>query len=66
MARRVPMDVLKSVVRSNFEAKEYPESIQRMMQWSPDECIPEFYSDPDVFESLHSSMPNLGFDLCFI
>uniref|UniRef100_K3WVB5 BEACH domain-containing protein n=1 Tax=Globisporangium ultimum (strain ATCC 200006 / CBS 805.95 / DAOM BR144) TaxID=431595 RepID=K3WVB5_GLOUD len=53
LARRTPMTLLRQVVRSNFQAKEYPSSIVRMYDWTPDECIPEFYTEPDVFKSIH-------------
>ncbi|TYZ59374.1 hypothetical protein PybrP1_005861 [[Pythium] brassicae (nom. inval.)] len=54
MARRTPMEVLRQVVRSNFQPKEYPSSLARMYDWTPDECIPEFYTEPSVFTSLRS------------
>lgn len=45
--------ILKSVVRSELVAEEYPSSIAKMYSWTPDECVPEFYTDPGVFQSSH-------------
>ncbi|KAG0618615.1 hypothetical protein M758_4G078200 [Ceratodon purpureus] len=59
-ARRLPLLLLRRIVRSVYEPNEYPSSMQRLYQWTPDECIPEFYSDPDVFRSIHSGMSNLA------
>eukprot|EP00013_Stygamoeba_regulata_P001477 CAMPEP_0177633036 /NCGR_PEP_ID=MMETSP0447-20121125/2620_1 /TAXON_ID=0 /ORGANISM="Stygamoeba regulata, Strain BSH-02190019" /LENGTH=322 /DNA_ID=CAMNT_0019134663 /DNA_START=240 /DNA_END=1204 /DNA_ORIENTATION=- len=52
-ARRTPVEVLTRHVRARFEPQEYPASMERMYQWSPDECIPEFYTDPTIFVSIH-------------
>jgi hypothetical protein len=52
-ARQTPLHVLQKVVRSKFEAQEYPSSMRAMYEWTPDEAIPEFYTDPSLFESLH-------------
>jgi hypothetical protein len=41
-SRRTPVEVLKKNVRSNYEPKEYPSSIQRFYTWSPDECFFNF------------------------
>jgi hypothetical protein len=47
------MQVLRRVVRDVFVPEHYPSSMARMFEWSPDECIPEFYCDSSVFESIH-------------
>ncbi|OQS01931.1 hypothetical protein THRCLA_05639 [Thraustotheca clavata] len=59
LARCLPMQMLRSIVRSTFEAKEYPMSMTRLYAWSPEECIPELYLDPSVFTSQHSDMMSL-------
>lgn len=49
-------------MRSEIVAEEYPESVARMYSWTPDECVPEFYTDPGVFRSAHgeaSGLPDL-------
>ena len=56
LARRTPLQVLRRVVRDVFVPEHYPHSIARMYDWTPDECIPEFYFDLTVFESLHKDL----------
>ena len=58
-ARRTPIPILQKFVRSKYEPNEYPATMQRLYRWSPDECIPEFYSDPSIFLSLHDDMADL-------
>ncbi|KAI4369490.1 hypothetical protein MLD38_017925 [Melastoma candidum] len=59
-ARRHPLSVLRLAVRSVYEPNEYPSTMQRLYQWTPDECIPEFYSDSQIFHSMHSGMADLS------
>ncbi|GAV71633.1 WD40 domain-containing protein/Beach domain-containing protein [Cephalotus follicularis] len=59
-ARRLPLNVLRMAVRSVYEPNEYPSTMQRLYQWTPDECIPEFYYDPQLFYSVHLGMTDLA------
>eukprot|EP00854_Cymbomonas_tetramitiformis_P011622 gene11622-13728_t len=50
-ARRLSPALLSRVVRTVFEPNEYPASMDRLYQWTPDECLPEFYTDSSIFYS---------------
>ncbi len=53
MARVTPRAVLQRAVRANFQPKEYPPSVAAMMAASPDEALPQLYTQPDVFRCAH-------------
>ena len=55
LARRTPLQVLRRVVRDVFVPEHYPHSMGRIYEWTPDECIPEFFTDPCMLTSIHAA-----------
>ena len=56
LARQTPIHTLRKVVRSDFVPKHYPDTLPRLYEWTPDECIPEFYTTPKILLSLHKGL----------
>ncbi|KAI1721485.1 beige/BEACH domain-containing protein [Ditylenchus destructor] len=59
-ARNESKDDLCKYVRTAWVPEEYPSTVSRLYAWTPDECIPEFYEDPNIFISRHADMCDLG------
>ena len=59
VSRRISKETLCKHVRSRWVPDEYPSSMERLYAWTPEECIPEFYSDPMIFQSIHSDLHDL-------
>ncbi|VDD80568.1 unnamed protein product [Mesocestoides corti] len=58
-ARQTSVETLQRHVRPVYRPEEFPTSLQRLCATTPEECIPEFFTDPTIFTSIHPDMPDL-------
>eukprot|EP00198_Chlamydomonas_reinhardtii_P012185 XP_001701522.1 predicted protein [Chlamydomonas reinhardtii] len=54
-----PHHIPQRVVRAVWEPREYPACLPDMLGRSPDECLPQLYTDPRVFRSTHPDLSDL-------
>ena len=48
-----------STFSSTYRPDEYPSTMERLYRVTPHECVPEYYCQPEIFQSLHKQKENL-------